>query len=93
MGLAHFHLKQYDMAMNIFIRATGKDKENPEPYFHLACLYGAKNNKKEALAWLKKSVRKGFSNLCLLKNHECLGGIRKNKEYAAMVQRLRMKFY
>ncbi len=92
MGLAHFRLKQYDKAMNFFTRAIAKNKENPEPYFHLACLYGVKNNRKEAVSWLTKSAQKGYSNLFLLENHEGLKGIRKSNDYISIVGHLRKKY-
>ncbi len=91
-GLAHSRLKQYDSARQCYLKAIEKMPENPEPYFNMACLHGARKHNREAVSWLQKSVRKGFPNLFLLENHADLKSVRKSEEYRGMVRVLRDKY-
>lgn len=64
-GLAEIYIdnKKYDGAAGIYLSLLNKKKRyRLSLYYNLACVYSLKNDREEALMWLKKAVDGGFSH-------------------------------
>lgn len=58
-------------------------------YYNLCCTYALLNNKKQALFYLDKSIKEGYSNYIHLREDSDLNNLRNESEYKKMIQSLR----
>jgi tetratricopeptide (TPR) repeat protein len=72
------HLKHYDLAeaLEEFKKAAAINPNDPEVYFHLACVYSLQENVKEGYAALQKSVENNLLNKEDTLSHDLLAYLR-----------------
>jgi tetratricopeptide (TPR) repeat protein len=72
------HLRNYDLqeALEAFKKAAKINCNDPEVYFHLACVYSLQENSKEGFAALKKSVENHLLNKEEILSHDMLAYLR-----------------
>lgn len=72
------HLRHYDLneALEEFEKAAEINPNDPEVYFHLACVYSLQENIEKGYAALKKSVEKNLLNKEDILSHDMLAYLR-----------------
>lgn len=75
-GLNALHKYDLDDAIVYFEEALNIDKNDPEIYFHLACVYSIQENALLGFENLKKAVENKLHNLEMIFNHEMLSYLR-----------------
>ena len=90
--------KNYITALNVFdTRFNSLSKEEKEnyknyrinSYYNLACTYSLLNDKKNAMAFFKKSIEAGYTNYAHIQEDTDLDNIRKEDEFQKLIQPLR----
>ena len=87
-GLAIVHAKkgEYGEAIELFKKIIVHDRDNPAPYYNIACTYAKENNKKEALHWLREAIGKGFQKWELIKHDRDLENIRDMAAFQELIK-------
>ncbi len=87
-GGANLQKGDYRRAAFFFEIAERAGNERPNLIYNLACIYSLAGNKKKALDYLEKAVKKGFNDLDLIKKDKDLDFIRNEKEFKEIIQQL-----
>jgi len=76
-------LKNFDIpeALGFLLKAQELDPEDPEIYFHLACVYSNIEDVNNGYMYLKKAVEKGFTHHESILNHDMLAFLRIQDEF------------
>ena len=54
--------KQYERSVDLFQRVLAIYPDNPLIYYNISCLYSLRNQKPQAVNWLKQAVDHGYNN-------------------------------
>lgn len=74
-------------ALTLLIDTAHKSPEKARPLYNVACEYAKKNNAKETIIWLKKSISKDdFDRWDLLKYDKDLDTIRNSGEFILFIE-------
>ena len=76
-------LKNFDIpeALEALLKAQELDPDDPEVYFHLACVYSNMEDVNKGYAYLKKAVESGLTNHESILNHDMLAFLRIQDEF------------
>lgn len=76
-------LKNFDIpeALEALLKAQELDPDDPEVYFHLACVYSNMEDVNKGYAYLKKAVEAGLTNHESILNHDMLAFLRIQDEF------------
>lgn len=85
------YANNYGLAVSYLETALEINPHDPRAAYRLACMYSMKGEKKKALAALNSAVEKGFVNLALLESNKELEVIRREAEYAKIVEKLKYR--
>jgi tetratricopeptide (TPR) repeat protein len=69
--------QEYIKTLDVLQDMRKIEPENPTIYYNIACMYAKQNNVDKSVAWLKRSIEKGFNNWDLIKTDPDLVNIRK----------------
>jgi tetratricopeptide (TPR) repeat protein len=88
LALCYARKGDYEKSRLLFERAIKNNPDIPEPYYNIACIYAKSDKTDESIAWLKKSIEKGFHNWKLLKTDSDLDRIRDTDFYQQLLKDL-----
>ncbi|MEW6077964.1 MAG: tetratricopeptide repeat protein [Thermodesulfobacteriota bacterium] len=69
-----------------FEKAIERNPDRPEPYYNIACIHARSGRTDEAIAWLRKSIEKGYCNWPLLRTDGDLDNIRGTAFYELLLR-------
>ena len=84
-------LKQYDKAIEHYLKNINQEPENYNLYYNLSYTYSLNKNKVDALKYLEISLQKGFNNFDHLEKDTDLDFIRNTKEFKDMIIKYQKK--
>jgi protein O-mannosyl-transferase len=73
-------------AMPLLMKILDMQRDNPNIYYNIACIYAKQNRADESIKWLIKAVQKGFINWNLMKADDDLINIRNEEGYKRIIQ-------
>jgi len=85
LAIIHATKGKYDQAFELFNRMTIADPDNPMGYYYTAGIYARKGQVETSVAWLRKAVEKGFSDIELLKNDANMKNLRETAYFKEIV--------
>lgn len=88
---AYQSLGLYDKAMAAMDSIIARDPADDGCYYDAACLYSRMGKKKEALAYLEKSLKNGYRRFAHMERDEDLDLIRNTEEYKRLIAQYNMK--
>ena len=88
---AYQGLGLYDKAMAAMDSIIARDPADDGCYYDAACLYSRMGKKKEALAFLEKSLRNGYRRFAHMERDEDLDLIRNTEEYKRFIAQYNTK--
>ncbi len=77
--------KEYDSAIETFKQMLRIQPDDNRIYYNIACAYSLRNNKSQALHWLRKAVINGFTKREVMEQDKDLSNIRNTKEYQYII--------
>lgn len=80
-GLSKLKDYQLEEALVEFKKAQKVDSQDPEIYFHLACIYSILEKTQEGFEALKKATEYGFTDKQSILNHDMLAFLRLNEAF------------
>jgi tetratricopeptide (TPR) repeat protein len=80
--------KDWDRVIFFFTIAAEIDPEEPSVYYGRAAAYARKDDRKKAVADLRRAVEKGWKDLPGLEKDEAFAGIRQDEAYQKLVKSL-----
>ncbi|MDY6822803.1 MAG: tetratricopeptide repeat protein [Thermodesulfobacteriota bacterium] len=88
LALVYTTRKEYDKAIGLFTELLERRPAYSATIaYNLACIYAIKNDKNNAIAWLKKSIKNGFSRFDLLFSDKDLENISDTPYYKTLLKR------
>ena len=88
---AYQSLGLYDKAMAAMDSIIARDPADDGCYYDAACLYSRMGKKKEALAYLEKSLKNGYRRFAHMERDEDLDLIRNSEEYKRLIAQYNTK--
>ncbi len=77
---------EYDRAMSLYQKMLDLLPDHAGVYYNIACIYAKQNRPEEAVAWLEKSIEKGFDDWEHLKADGDLDNIRGSSTYKDFIR-------
>lgn len=72
--------RNYAKALEVLQQILSFEKENPNVYYDIACIYSLAEQPREAIKYLQKALSKGFQNKDLIRKDPHLENLRQSKE-------------
>lgn len=87
-GLVNHALQHYDVAVEYIKKAIALDPgAKPKTYYQLACSYALASKTTEAIENVRIALEKGYKNFDNIVNDPDLSGLKKNKEFQALLDK------
>ena len=84
----HYRAKEWDKAVAAFERQIAIFKDNPRPYYNIACCYGLQGDAARAATWLNLAIAHGWRDADHLGTDPDFDGVRETPEYIRAVANL-----
>ncbi|MBA4368653.1 MAG: hypothetical protein C0403_13560 [Desulfobacterium sp.] len=78
--------RDYNKAISTYIRLLHIYPQKNSCDYNIACLYALKNDKHNSIIWLKKAIKKGYSNWNLIQKDPDLENIRNTLSYQKLMK-------
>ena len=85
-GIAALNAGEYDKAITIFTKITQLAPQNPAAYYNVACAYSKKNDVTRAVAWLKKAIDQGYTDISHMEKDKDLDNIRNSEAFKKLIK-------
>ena len=85
LGIALRANGQLDEATQAYREAIKVQPDFAPPYYSLACLHAAVGRKDQALDWLRRAAKAGYSNTAHMKTDPDMDNLRDDPRYAKII--------
>jgi len=86
-AIEHVSRQAYTQAIKAFKRFLDLEPHNPTVMYNIACIYSLQGKKKDAVAWLQKSIANGYKNWEKLTTDKDLENIRHTDGYRRLLEK------
>ena len=90
-GLKYLQIRRYELAIKEFTLILAVQPKNDTALYNLACAYSLWKRIPEALDFLERAVKNGFTDVEHMEKDTDLDNIRQEDRYRTIVERLRRK--
>lgn len=87
LSIAYVEVKNFDLAIDTAKKLLKLRPKNPIVNYNLSCFYSLKNNKKEALKFLKKAIELGYRDFDYIENDKDLNNLRNETKYKSIIKK------
>ncbi len=77
---------EYEKALVLLKEVISIQPDEPKTYFYIAGIYSRQNKKKDAIEWLDKAIKKGYSRWDNIKTDKNLDNIRETQYYQKIIK-------
>ena len=85
-GLDLLRLRQLDQSIHAFQQAVARGEKTGAAMYNIACAYSLKHDAGDGMAWLRKSIENGYSDVEHMKQDSDLAFLRGQKGFAELAE-------